>query len=114
MRRLWPYLERGVTAMTKNTSTALSAPHEVEIIPSSNIDGLSDALERINIGDSVLAKFLEKARDINIESTHDYQTIGAVLTETRTIKAQGNAQLTPFEIIVNRVKSFLSSKKKEH
>ena len=43
-----------------------------------------------------------------------YQAIGAVLTEVRGLKKQGEAHLSPFETLVSRVQTFLRTARQKH
>lgn len=43
-----------------------------------------------------------------------YQALGAILTEVRGLKKQGEAHLSPFETLVSRVQTFLRTARQKH
>lgn len=63
-----------------------------------------------------LPPLLQKARstEVKFPDREAYQSIGAVLTEVRALKKQGEAHLSPFEVLVSRVATFLRTARQKH
>lgn len=87
-----------------------------EIIPSSELPGLEMALGDVEHLTGQLAPLRAKAADIRVQfpDRAGYVAIGEVLSEVRNLRKMGEARFTPFDLIVDRVKSFLRTKKQQH
>ncbi len=63
-----------------------------------------------------LAPLKDQARTLEVKhpDRDGYQKIGAVLTEVRGLRKQGEAHLSPFNVLVSRVATFLRTATQKH
>jgi hypothetical protein len=63
-----------------------------------------------------LVPLREKAKTIEVKfpDRESYQAIGGVLTEVRALRKQGEAHMSPFEVLVSRVQTFLRTARQKH
>jgi hypothetical protein len=95
-------------------ATQITKP-QVEL-PSTELPGLDSALASVEQFTLQLAPLQEKARTIEVKfpDKSAYSEIGEVLSEVRNLRKQGAAQFAPFDLIVDRVKTFLRTKRQKH
>lgn len=55
-----------------------------------------------------------QSAEVTFPNREGYQAVGAVLTEVRALKKQGEAHLSPFEVLVSRVSTFLRTARQKH
>lgn len=89
----------------------------VEIIPSGNV---TEGIEK-TIGDSEsltaqVVPLIEKAKNLKVTwpDKASYEAAGAILTDVRNLKKQGEALWAPFNLKVDRVRNFLKQKLQAH
>lgn len=83
-------------------------------VPSIDLPGLGTTLLSVGQLTEQLAPLQEKARSIEVKDKSAYAEIGEVLTEVRNLRKQGGAQFSPFDLIVDRVRTFLRTKRQKH
>ena len=83
-------------------------------IPPSDLPGLEQALVRVEKCDGDLAPLMAQAKVIVVSDAQSYQAIGAVLSRVRSIEKQIKAEFSPFDAIVERVRTFLRLEAKKH
>ncbi len=94
-------------------ATNITKP-QVEVIPSSELPGLEKAIHSVEALTAQLFPLREKARTLEVKTKPDYMEIGQVLSETRNLRKQGAAYFSPFDLIVDRVRTFLRTKRQKH
>jgi hypothetical protein len=89
----------------------------VEIIPSGNV---TEGIEKV-IGDTTnltaqVVPLIDKAKALKVTwpDKTSYESAGALLTEGRNLKKQGEALWAPFNLKVERVRNFLKQKLQAH
>jgi len=95
-------------------ATQITKP-QVEL-PSTELPGLDAALASVEQLSVQLFPLREKARSIEVKfpDKSAYSEIGEVLSEVRNLRKQGGAQFAPFDLIVDRVRTFLRTKRQKH
>lgn len=88
----------------------------VEVIPSSELPGLPTALGDIEQLTAQLAPYREKANTLEVKwpDREAYASIGEVLSYVTNSQKQGEAIVSPFDLIVDRVRTFLRTRKQRH
>lgn len=94
-------------------ATNITKP-QVEVIPSTELPGLEKAIHSVEALTAQLFPLREKARTLEVKTKSDYMEIGQVLSETRNLRKQGVAHFSPFDLIVDRVRTFLRTKRLKH
>lgn len=86
------------------------------VLPPDDLDKLGIAVREVEDLSLQLPALREKAKTIEVKWPHkeSYLAIGAVLSEVRNLRKQGEAQFSPFDLIVDRVKDWLRTKKHKH
>src|SRR6267142_2639138 len=95
-------------------ATQITKP-QVEL-PSTELPGLDAALASVEQLSAQLLPLWEKAHSIEVKfpDKSAYSEIGEVLSEVRNLRKQGGAQFAPFDLIVDRVRTFLRTKRQKH
>src|SRR6267142_3137525 len=85
-------------------------------LPSTELPGLDAALSSVEQLSVQLFPLREKARTIEVKfpDKSAYSEIGEVLSEVRNLRKQGGAQFAPFDLIVDRVRTCLRTKRQKH
>src|SRR6266403_5967061 len=100
--------QKGLTMATNITKP------QVEVIPSSELPGLEKAIHSVEALTIQLYPLRDKAKKLEVKTKPDYMEIGQVLSETRNLRKQGAAYFSPFDLIVDRVRTFLRTKRQKH
>jgi hypothetical protein len=98
--------------MTEQTAEIIPT----RILPPDDLDKLGIAVREVEDLSAQLPPLREKAKSIPVKwpDREHYLAIGAVLTEVRNLRKQGEAKFAPFDLIVQRVKDWLRTKKQAH
>lgn len=95
--------------------------HSTEIVPTQvldagNLDNLGIALREVEDLSNRLPALADKAKStvVKYPDRAAYTAVGEVLSEVRSLRKQGEAKFTPFELIVDRVKTKLRTWKQKH
>lgn len=77
---------------------------------------VAETLQTVDKLTAQLPPLMVKARstEVTFPDREGYQAVGAVLTEVRALKKQGEAHLSPFEVLVSRVATFLRTARQKH
>ncbi len=89
---------------------------QVEVMPQLELPGVGEALANVENLTVKLAPLREQASTIKVEfpDREGYQQIGDVLSQVRSLRKEGEAVFGPFNVIVDRVKSYLRTKLQKH
>jgi hypothetical protein len=88
---------------------------ETQIIPTSvELTGIESALGDVDQLTLKLAPLREQAKSIEVKDRESYTAIAAVLSEVRNLRKQGEALFQPFNLIVDRVRTFLRINLQKH
>ena len=97
------------------TTTEITKAQSVEVIPSSEMKGLVNALGELKEEGAKLAELKVKAEAFTtIRSAEEYSSAGEVLAEVRDIKKIGGLKIDPFLAIADRVMKFLRNERSKH
>jgi hypothetical protein len=94
-----------------------NTPQGVEIIPAGNVtEGVEKAIgDTLSLTDQVVP-LIDKAKKLTVTwpDKESYEAAGALLTEARNLKKQGDSVWAPFNLKVDRVRNFLKQKLMAH
>lgn len=98
------------------------ATSEVELIPAEfgelaqEAPKVKEALDQVSRLTVQLVPLKDRARTLEVKhpDREAYQRIGEVLTEVRGLRKQGEAFLSPFNVLVTRVMTFLRTATQKH
>jgi hypothetical protein len=89
---------------------------DTQIIPAADLTGLESALGDVDQLTTQLAPLRETAKTLEVKwpDRQAYAVVGSVLSEVRNLRKQGEARFQPFNLIVDRVRSFLKTNVQKH
>ena len=94
-----------------------NTPQNVEIIPAGNVtEGIEKAIgDTTSLTDQVIP-LIDKAKNLKVTwpDKQSYEAAGAILSEVRNLKKQGETVWAPFNLKVERVRNFLKQKLMAH
>jgi len=87
-----------------------------EIIPSTDLPGLERVLGDVDHLTDQLIPLHENAKTIEVKfpDKTGYMAISNILSQERSLRKMGEAQFAPFNLIVDRVRTFLKTKLQKH
>jgi hypothetical protein len=87
---------------------------QISIIPSLELTGLESSLSQVENLTLQLGPYREIAKTIDAKDASTYAVIGEALTSVRAIRKQGAGMFSPFDGVVDRVRSFLRTARQKH
>jgi hypothetical protein len=85
-----------------------------EIVPSSELPGLENALVTLDTLERDLAPIEARAKEMKVETADEYANAADLIAQLKISQKTGAATLAPFEGILSRVKDFLQTRKQRH
>jgi hypothetical protein len=82
-----------------------------ELIPSGELKGIEAAIQSMDDYELQLVSLKARASEVQVTDETSYQSMAAVLNEVKAVEKLGAAAMSPFDVIVSRVKDFLQARK---